>query len=446
MGQERYTTTYRAAEAHQVMSWIEAGQSGCLIGLRGAGKSNFLHFLLRQDVRQHYLGQDRSDFIFILIDFLALTECTAWAVCELMLDRLLAQLRPLGVAAEAIDECASLRQDATHSRDSLAAWRAVERCVAALCAKPTQCIVLLLDEFDVAFRTLDPFLFRCLRALRDAHKDQVSYVVVAADDLARLRSDLSGVEPFYHLVSRNVCGLGPYSAADALLMTRHLTSRRSIELSERDTARLIELTGGHAGLLKAVLSRLWDAHRPDGLAEIALTLRDEPTVQAECREVWTGLPEDEQAALCALASGAPIDPHMLQRLELKGLVRTGGSQSPVVFSPLFADWMPSLSPPQGVVISRTPRQVQIGGRCIETLTELEFEMLCYLYERRGQVCTKDELIANVYRRQYDRMAGGVTDEALQTLIARLRAKIEPDSKRPRYIVTARGEGYRFGEP
>jgi energy-coupling factor transporter ATP-binding protein EcfA2 len=72
--QDRYTLAYRAAEASQVMGWIKAGQSGCLVGLRGAGKSNFLRFLLRQDVRQHYLGQNYADFALVLIDLLALTN------------------------------------------------------------------------------------------------------------------------------------------------------------------------------------------------------------------------------------------------------------------------------------------------------------------------------------------------------------------------------------
>jgi DNA-binding response OmpR family regulator len=51
------------------------------------------------------------------------------------------------------------------------------------------------------------------------------------------------------------------------------------------------------------------------------------------------------------------------------------------------------------------------------------------------------LIENVYRQRYDRMAGGVGDEALQALVSRLRTKVEP----PRHIVTVRGEGYRFVE-
>ena len=98
-----------------------------------------------------------------------------------------------------------------------------------------------------------------------------------------------------------------------------------------------------------------------------------------------------------------------------------------------------------VVISRSPRQVHIDGRPVETLTDLEFEMLYYLYAHRERVCTKDELIANVYRQRYGRMKGGVSDEALQTLISRLRAKIELDQSHPRFIFTVRGEGYRFTE-
>jgi two-component system alkaline phosphatase synthesis response regulator PhoP len=44
------------------------------------------------------------------------------------------------------------------------------------------------------------------------------------------------------------------------------------------------------------------------------------------------------------------------------------------------------------------------------------------------------------------MKGGVSDEALQTLISRLRDKVEPDRRRPQYIVTVRGAGYKFVEP
>jgi hypothetical protein len=442
--QDRYTLTYRAAEARQVMKWIAAGQSGYLIGLRGAGKSNFLRFLLRQDVRRHYLGQDYADFVFALVDLLALAECAEWAVYELMLDRL------LGIEEEIVEKIAALHRGVRRSRDPLTAQRAVERCVDILCQRPAQRIILLFDAFDAVFRALDPSLFRCLRAIRDAHKGQVSCIIVVDDELACLRDDLIEVEHFYRLVSRNVCGLGPYNEADAGQMIRYLASHRSIELSGGDIARLIKLCGGHAGLLKAVMSLLWDAHQEGGgsaelevLAELAPALGDEPAVQAECRKVWDSLLESEQTALCALAGGTVADPDALHRLKRKGLVRED-QPTPSLFSPLFADFVRQQAPPSltDTVISRFPRIVQIEGQRIEGLRELEFETLCYLYENRGRVCRKDDLIKNIYGQRYKDMRGGVTDGALQTLISRLRNKIEP----PRYIVTVRGEGYKFVEP
>jgi DNA-binding winged helix-turn-helix (wHTH) protein len=447
MEQDRYALTYRAAQARQVMDWIKAGQSGCIIGLRGAGKSNFLRFLLHQDVQRHYLGQDYANFIFALVDLLALAERAEWAVYELMLNRLIDQLRPLGIEGEAVEELASLYQEVTHTRDPLAAQRALERCVDLFCRRPARRIALLFDEFDAVFRTLDPSLFSTLRTIRDAHKGQVSYVVVVTDDLAHLREDLTEVDHFYRLVGRNVCGLGPYGEMDARRMIDYLASQRSIKLSEEDMRCLIELSGGHAGLLKAILSQLWDAPQKGELLEIAPALTEEPTVQAECRKVWASLPGGEQATLGTLVAEALADPHALRRLKRKGLVRVGQPQ-PLIFSSLFTDFVRQQALParRGVVISRSPRQVQIEERCVEILTELEFEMLCYLYEHRGRVCTKDELIQNVYGQQYDRMTGGISDATLQTLVARLRAKIEPDRDRPRYIVTLRGEGYKFVEP
>jgi len=38
----------------------------------------------------------------------------------------------------------------------------------------TRRLVFIFDEFDDVFRELPAALFRCLRAIRDAHKEQIS--------------------------------------------------------------------------------------------------------------------------------------------------------------------------------------------------------------------------------------------------------------------------------
>jgi DNA-binding winged helix-turn-helix (wHTH) protein len=248
-------------------------------------------------------------------------------------------------------------------------------------------------------------------------------------------------------VSRNVCNLGPYNTADARMMLQSLASRRSITLDAQAATCLVELSGGHAGLLKTILSLLWGAYRESGLSKLIPLLNDEPEVQIECQKVWGGLPESEQATLCAVAGGTQTGDLILRRLRRKGLLRED-RLGLSFFSPLFADFVRQQLPPvtTGTVVRRSPRVVQIGARRVEGLTEMEFEVLCYLYERQGQVCTKDELIEHVYRQQYERMQGGVSDATLHTLISRLREKIEPERGQPRYVVTVRGEGYKFVEP
>ncbi|MBN2117367.1 MAG: winged helix-turn-helix domain-containing protein [Anaerolineales bacterium] len=446
--QSRYSISYRSVETHQVMDWIRAGQCGNVIGMRGAGKSNFLRFLFHKDVQQHYLGQKQADFLFVLVNLLSLAECTSWGFYELLLTSLLDQIQPPQISSEALEALTALHREAVHARDTLTAQRAVERGVAILCRSSPSRLILFFDEFDAAFQQLDPSLFRILRATRDAHKDQIAYVVITTCDLARLRDDVTErqVEHFYRLVGRNVCGLGPYNKADAWQMLTSLADQNAIELDQNVSEQLIERSGGQAGLLKAMTSLLWGPQYGGDLVRLNAGINDEPIIARECRKVWEGLAEDERAALNSLANEQPVDQQIADWLKFRGMLQK--TDPPKLFSPLFELFVQKQAPAssQGTLIRRSPRLVQINGRRIVTLTDLEFEALCYLYNHRDRVCTKEDLVCAVYRQQYGIRQGDLTDAMLQTLISRLREKIEPDRAHPRYVKTVRGEGYRFAEP
>jgi DNA-binding response OmpR family regulator len=86
------------------------------------------------------------------------------------------------------------------------------------------------------------------------------------------------------------------------------------------------------------------------------------------------------------------------------------------------------------------RRVETGGREVH-LTVLEFAILRYLVLHAGQCCSRSDLIDAAWGYE-----DGVSDAALNTCIARLRAKIEPDPAHLRYIVSVHGVGYRFKIP
>jgi two-component system KDP operon response regulator KdpE len=91
----------------------------------------------------------------------------------------------------------------------------------------------------------------------------------------------------------------------------------------------------------------------------------------------------------------------------------------------------------GITIRTGEHRVEIGGREIK-LTPKEFDVLAYLVANSGKVVTHRSLLQAVWGEQASEQ-----DEYLRVLINRLRRKIEPVPRRPRYIVTEPWVGYRF---
>lgn len=85
------------------------------------------------------------------------------------------------------------------------------------------------------------------------------------------------------------------------------------------------------------------------------------------------------------------------------------------------------------------REVERSGERV-ALTTLEFDLLYFLAQRRGRAFTREALMNHVWGE--DRV---VDDRSIDSLISRLRRKLETDPAHPRYIQTVWGTGYRFAE-
>lgn len=91
----------------------------------------------------------------------------------------------------------------------------------------------------------------------------------------------------------------------------------------------------------------------------------------------------------------------------------------------------------GLVLNTVKRSLTVDGRGV-SLTEKEFDLLRLLVENEGTTLRKEYLFNTVW--------GSDSESELQTLtvhIKWLREKIEKDPKKPRYILTVWGTGYRF---
>jgi DNA-binding response OmpR family regulator len=92
-----------------------------------------------------------------------------------------------------------------------------------------------------------------------------------------------------------------------------------------------------------------------------------------------------------------------------------------------------------VTIEVEKRRVMVRGRAI-ALTRQEFAVLHRLAARRGMVFSRAALLQNVWKKHRD-----VTERTVDSVISRLRQKIELDPRAPELILTAWGIGYKFAD-
>ncbi|MEW6240715.1 MAG: response regulator transcription factor [Chloroflexota bacterium] len=92
-----------------------------------------------------------------------------------------------------------------------------------------------------------------------------------------------------------------------------------------------------------------------------------------------------------------------------------------------------------ISVDLSRHEVSVRGQLVN-LTPIEFNLLVYLMRHAGKVLSHHDILKTVWGPEY-----GNEVEYLRVYMGHLRQKVEADPLKPRYILTERGIGYRFGE-
>lgn len=90
-----------------------------------------------------------------------------------------------------------------------------------------------------------------------------------------------------------------------------------------------------------------------------------------------------------------------------------------------------------LVVNEDKMTIMFHGKELQ-LTGAEYGILSYLIKKNGAVVSREELIYNV-----EAMSEETTNKSIDVIIGRIRAKIDENSKEPKYIQSIRGIGYKF---
>ncbi len=436
----------RSHELAYLINCIQRGWCCSVVGPSNTGKSHLLKSLTSETIRQR-CAQDGLAPTMVFIDCLEAGD-DELAFYELLFRRIIEALELSDAEPTVLDYLTSLHQDILRSRQDVVARSNFASGIRELGRRGGPPLVLVLDEFYDVFQHLPPWPFRQLRALYDAPETQIYLVTATSHHLEQLRPGKEVYE-FRELFHLRELVLKPLVEDEAHQLIEYLTDQYRDSLSTENAERLIELSGGHPGLLERLYS-VATLSQTDLNVPLDLPLADllhERAIHKECLRLWRELEAEHEALVTLIERGADqLNSAQRQLLEYKGLMVDKGY--PAIFSPVFGAFIaakqahaPS-SQSTGLRAEAETGRIWIDDEELTLkLSEPQRRLIDYLYRRAGVVCTYDEIAIGVWG-----VGEGVSPGAIYELVKRVRQKVEPDWKNPQYIVTVPGKGYRLENP
>ncbi len=352
-------SNYREEVLKPFFKYVKSGESFYIVGAPSVGKTRLMDFIMgdnpdaiwageevdRDWVKSKYLGKDiASKTWMVRVDMNRMRRENDWSFqfYELLLHTLLLTCNRC-VNMEKIDalkmDLAALDAQVIQGKDALMAHRFFEMAVNMICQSYNIQICFLFDEFDETYQSMPREVFSQLRAIRDANKYRISYILFLRNLPEKLRTPTEN-ESFYELISRNLLGLGPYSTMDTFHIIEQLEKRHDHELSKENREWVRENSGGHPGLIQALFALLKEKSPAASQMQNLEWIAKQDMIREEFRKIWEGLLVDEQQDIPKISSGdyASVSPATGKLLLAKGLIKLSGGRM-VYFTSLFGYWL-----------------------------------------------------------------------------------------------------------
>lgn len=423
-----------------------------IVGFSNIGKSALLRLLAQTDVWAQELGEAGREFLPVYIDCNRMLEMSDHGFYELVLRCLQESNEQLAAMPELIGAYETQVAPTSEFQVPLSFNKGLTAVIHASRYK----LILLLDEFDEPFAHIDSRVFINLRALQDRFNTRLSFVTATVQPLTRQRAEDHCGE-FCELFSDRIWYLAPLTRSDVDRLVRGYMAAFEANFTTSDIDFIYEWAGGHPRMVEGVCRTLdtaleqtaakledptehWQLQR-----EVARNLRIDENLTAECSKIWESCNKAEQNELLALAQADhQPNPTVLAELQRKHiLLKVEGK--PQLFCRLFAEYI------QGKVVNAQPHsnalsvdvasgEVLVGGKRLETLTNLEYKLILLLFQNPDKIVDKYQIVTNVWGESY---IDEVDDARIEKLVSRLRQKIEEDPGSPRFLTTVRGRGYKL---
>ena len=434
-----YPAETREKEIAEIFTFIKSGKSCQLISMPGAGRGNTLGFLAyNRNVRIHHVGEkEQMHYHFVLCNFSEMKNRSLFDVMKFLFLELASSLHERRREEEflVVDK---LFKDALSYQDELVLFQELKSAIDFLTLEKKLTVTFLLERFETYISQAQDAFFNNLRSIRNRAKYKFSVVF----SLTRPLEDV--LEPelmadFYEYVADNHVYLSLKDVSGLAFRVKYLEKLTGEKVLPKTIDTILALTSGHGKLTRLSLEATLAKNVHQEKIEEAFFL-EQKTILGALEEIWQFLTPDEQQDMLTLCKGetCPIPNEFLQKI---GLLKNEKITIPLFasFVKLQTDKKPGK--PLFMYEETTNTITRDGVIVSDMLTLSEFRLLKLLLLQKDMVVNREQLIQAVW--SDSKTQAGVSDQALDQLIFRLRKKIEEDPNTPTHIQTVKGRGLKF---
>jgi DNA-binding winged helix-turn-helix (wHTH) protein len=432
--ESQYPVDSRKKEIDELLTYIREGNSVQLLGLPGYGRSNVLRFLTYSSaIRKAHLGKENERMHFVLIDFSEVRKRPLFDVTKFMFLCLADSLLERQLQEE-YEKVYGLFKESLILQDELMLFQALKQALDYMATERLMTVIFLCDRFDEYIPTLTPEFFTNLRSLRDRVKYQFNVVFSLTRSLEEsIEADL--FSDFYEFVAGHLVYVRLCDSPSLDFRLGYLEKITGKILPEKQKKELLHLTGGHGRLTRICSESLLAA---TDISDIEKHVFSQKTVQDALKKIWKALTPAEQHTLSHLAFADKQIKTYLEQVELV--------QKDALAIPLLEDFLiehkEQDTKPETIFFDGNTQEIKKGEQVLsDTLTSAEYKLLMFLMQHPEKVIGREELIEAIW--EENKSVAGVTDQAVDQLIFRLRKKIEDNPNTPVHLLTVKGRGVKF---
>lgn len=427
-----YPEDTREKEIRQYLEFLKKGLSAQIIGLPGVGKNNLLRLLAYNvKAREYHLKKYESITHFVYIDAGEAKGRGQMDLIKLILSSIAFSLGERNMTKEAL-RIKSLLEEAIQMNDEFLMFQYLKKAIDFLTIEKKLSVILLFDRFDTIAPTLTEDFFSNLKSLRNHAKYRFGVVFSLKRPLEET-VDVNLIADFSDIISENEIYIELSDPVALKFRTGYIEKAARKPLPSALKDEITKLTGGHSKLTKLSFEKIVsDEKTPENLERYLLDLA---SITKALDEIWDSLLPSEKIELKTKTFSQN------SYLEKTGLIKNNK-----ISIPLLSAYIENkkIENNEKIIYDNEKNEVLKGDASISnTLSSSEFKLLKFMIENKGKILSKDELIEKVWSDQ--KTQEGVTDQAFDQIIYRLRKKIETDPSNPQFIQTIKGTGYKFSD-